>query len=231
MHKVSWFGKGKASIRFPTAMLQAKTGLLMGKKYSWDACQLNTGRHSALLSAGQRLQGNHWIDNMFSLLQRGVCDSNVFYHHCTCYCTSYHRCESQHFRPQLSTSSLLRSVTLVFCFFFCFQLYFKTFHTWQCSPLKPSSHCKVSALCWWSSYLLFQLVTTVSVTHWRRIQRHDYCNKQALSSSAYSLTHSTEKCRQYRDTLQNCTTSTCKVSITVNDSPWGCFKALYWLFK
>lgn len=35
-----------------------------GKKYSRNWYHLNSGRHSALLRAAQRLQGNHWKDNL-----------------------------------------------------------------------------------------------------------------------------------------------------------------------
>lgn len=57
MHEVNWFSK----VRLPTEMLQAKTGPWMWKQYSWDLCQ-----QSALLCAGQTLQGNLWICNMLS---------------------------------------------------------------------------------------------------------------------------------------------------------------------
>lgn len=92
-------------------------------------------------------------------------------------------------------------------------------------------HCKVPAA------LLSQLVTTVSVSHGRRIQHHDYCSKQALSSSAYSLVththiHRTENCSLYRGNTAEFTTSchpTYKVSKTVYYSLQKlhgcCFKA------
>lgn len=71
--------------------------------------------------------------------------------------------------------------------------------------------------------LLSQLVTTVSVTHWGRIEHHDYCSKQALSSSVYSLIRTVQ--RDVDSIGKHCRTapqlvlfSTCKVSNSLNKS-------------
>lgn len=63
--------------------------------------------------------------------------------------------------------------------------FFKTFRTGPCSQSVKAAklQCSVGG----PVALLSQLVTTVSVTHWKRIEHHDYCSKQALSSSVYSL--------------------------------------------